>query len=49
MINYITEYLINEEKLGTENIDKDRCSYAWENFYTPFYSNRDFWKNTNNF
>lgn len=43
--NYI-KYLVTEERLDGEDIDKDRCSYAWKNLYKEHYENREFWKKT---
>lgn len=36
--NYI-KYLVTEERLDGEDIDKDRCSYAWKNLYKEHYEN----------
>jgi hypothetical protein len=39
-----SRFLVKEEQQN--GCDADRCTYVWETFYTPFYSEMDFWKNT---
>ena len=41
------KYLVSKEFEKKEGIDRDRCSYTWENLYIQYYENRPFWKGTN--
>lgn len=46
-IKQYKKFLISDEQIKAENLDADRLIYVWQNLYIPFYSNMDFWKNTN--
>ena len=43
---HLGEYLINNERWAGEDIDKDRCSFTWENLYKKYYESRPFWTST---
>lgn len=43
---YIDKFLVTDALLSREKIDKDRCSYTWENLYKLYYARRPFWEKT---
>lgn len=46
-IEQYRKFLISDEQIKAERLHADRLTYVWQNLYIPFYSNMDFWKNTN--
>lgn len=44
LTNDYEAYIVTDEKLNGEDIDKDRCSYTWENLYRKYYTKIGFWK-----